>query len=141
MGRVLRAAKSKSGGKRSATCRSIIGTYADFNSSRGFSAATRTSWRIIMKSRKAFIAAAVITTFAAGASGVYLNASGGVPSLAFSHQQDEGTPHNLITALKADEGVPHNLVTEQLQSDEGVADDLRAIRQAPSQWAQFVDME
>ena len=36
---------------------------------------------------------------------------------------DEGTPHNLVTALKADEGVPQNLITA-MTSDEGVPQNL-----------------
>lgn len=49
-----------------------------------------------MQVRQSLIAAAVVATFAAGASAAYLSDS--LPSI-------------IVTALKADEGVPHNLVT------------------------------
>ena len=63
-----------------------------------------------MKTRNSLIAAAIVATFAAGASAA-LQSDEGVPqNLVASFQQDEGVPQNFI-ALKADEGVPQNLVT------------------------------
>ena len=63
-----------------------------------------------MKSRTSIIAAAIVATFAIGASAAYV--------------ADEGVPQNFVTALNADEGVPQNLVA--LNADEGVPQNLVA---------------
>jgi hypothetical protein len=92
-----------------------------------------------MNFRKSMMAAALVATFAAGASAAYLDqdiyndgrhlltaliADEGIPhNLVTALKADEGVPHNLNTALKADEGVPQNLVTA-LKADDGVPHDL-----------------
>ena len=55
------------------------------------------------------IAAAVIATFAVGATAAYAPDAGTPYNLTAQHKQDEGTPQDLI-ALQQDEGTPQNLV-------------------------------
>jgi hypothetical protein len=78
-----------------------------------------------MKAHSTLLAAAIVATFAAGASAAYLSEAlyDAVQLPATALKADEGVPHNLVTALKADEGVPHNLVTA-LKADEGVPHNL-----------------
>lgn len=78
-----------------------------------------------MKTRNSLIAAAIVATFAAGASAAYLTdvIPAGADRVVTALKADEGVPQNLVTALKADEGVPQNLVAA-LQSDEGTPQNL-----------------
>jgi len=76
-----------------------------------------------MKTRTALLTAAIVATFAAGASAAYLSEDVHGPalhgtSIISALKADEGVPHILVTAMKADEGVPLNLVAGY-QQDEG----------------------
>ena len=79
-----------------------------------------------MKARS-ILTAALVATFAAGASAAYLSEDlyGTSRQPAVALQADEGVPQNLV-ALKADEGVPQNLVA--LKADEGVPQNLVALK-------------
>ena len=79
-----------------------------------------------MKARS-ILTAALVATFAAGASAAYLSEDlyGTSRQPAVALQADEGVPQNLV-ALKADEGVPQNLVA--LKDDEGVPQNLIALK-------------
>ena len=82
---------------------------------------------IIMKNINSAIAAAVIATFAVGATAAYAPDEGTPYNLIAAHQQDEGTPRNLIAAFthQQDEGTPRDLVAQHRQ-DEGTPQNLIA---------------
>ena len=62
-----------------------------------------------MRNINTAIAAAVIATFAVGATAAYAPDDGTPYSVIAQHKQDERTPQDLI-ALQQDEGTPQNLV-------------------------------
>ena len=80
-----------------------------------------------MKNIHSAIAAAVIATFAVGATAAYAPDEGTPYNLvaAFTHQEGEGTPRDLIAQHRQDEGTPQNLVA--MQQDEGTPQNLVAM--------------